>query len=109
MINLDAEMRHWNRRAARENRTPQVVYSWGGAYGLARLANIRDYLMLHYPPDYSTARVITDPADLKAIAEAEVGIRAARKAADRVYARAFQRGVAVTAEAAEAAAREVER
>ena len=108
-FDISAEVRRANRRTAREERTPLVVYTRGGSYGLARLASIRDYMTMHsWPPDYSSARVITNADDLHAIEEAEQAIRAARKAADKTYARAFRRGGPVTTEAADEAARLVE-
>ena len=109
-LDLDAEIRRMNRRTKREDATPLVVYTRGGSYGLARLANIRDYMaMRSWPPDYAAARVVTNPDDLRAIKDAEKAIRAARKAADRVYAQAFGRGDAVDAVEADAAAKAVDR
>jgi len=98
-------VRDANRRTKREEATPLVIYSRDKSYGLARLASIRDYLTMHsWPPDYSTARVILNADDLRAIDDAKTAIRKARKAADKVYARAFARGEPVDAAAAEGAA-----
>ena len=109
-FDINAGVREANRRAKREERTPLVVYRRGKSYGLARLANIGEYLGLHgWPPDYSAARTVTDPADLHAIEEAERAIQAARRAADRVYARAFKRGETIDPGAADAAHREADR
>jgi hypothetical protein len=108
-LDIDAMVRRANRRTKREEATPLVIYSRDKAYGLARLASIFDYLTMHsWPPDYSTARVITNPDDLRAIQDAEKAIRAACKAADKVYAQAYRRGDLIDPAAAEAAREAVE-
>lgn len=108
MLNIDAEVRRANRRTKREDATPLVIYSRLEAYGRARLANIGDYLAMHsWPPDYSTARTITNPDDLQAVGDALALIRKAHQNAQRVYAEAFARGERIDADEAEAAAKAV--
>jgi hypothetical protein len=105
VFNIEAEIKRANRRTKREEATPLVVYTRGGSYGLARLASIRDYMAMHsWPPEYSGARIITDPHDIFRIAKAQETVRIAREAADQIYAQAFARGDEVDAEAAESAA-----
>src|SRR3990167_7681119 len=94
-----------NRRTKREDATPLVIYSRSKSYGLARLASIGDYLAMHsWPPDYSTARVITNPDDLRRITEAGKAIQKARRAADVIYAAAYKRGGLIDPAEADSAA-----
>ena len=96
--------RDMKRRDAKAAKTPRVVYRGRyGGHGITRLADVGDYLGMNtWPPDYGMARIVRDE-DLGSIEEAERLIRNARKAADALYAKAFQRGLPISNEVGEAA------
>jgi hypothetical protein len=109
-FDIGRELRAVKRRDALEERTPLVIYNRGSSYGTTRLASIAGYLAMQgWPPDYSKARQIENPDDLRAIKEAQHAIYAARKAADKVYARAFKRGSEIDPAKADAAEKWVDR